>query len=232
MAPLAITFSGSLAAGASVTVGGLTFTNTSGAALTPAQVAAAFANLTTSTVDGTHNPVYQGTSTLGSYSGTLTGFSTSAVTTGGTVAAPTASLTLTGNVDPVLGVASSSAAVFSSTGGITAVDTPLVAGVNGQLALPATPGVVGVTDGEVTITDANYESATAAGTIATVTANNFNSLNVYDNALHTLNLGGTGYSTNPETGAPVAPQSEGEVLIKSGGLTGNIDPNNPAVTSL
>lgn len=52
-------------------------------------------------------------------------------------------------------------------------------------------GVVGKTAGDVTISDKNAASATAAGTIATVSVTNAGDVSINSGALTTLNLGGT-----------------------------------------
>ncbi len=64
-----------------------------------------------------------------------------------------------------------------------------------------TDGVIGVTNGKVTIADANAASATKAATITTVTLNNYGaSSTISSNALSTLNLSGTAGTLGLTTG--------------------------------
>lgn len=160
---------GTLVNSGTIVVNGLTFTNTSGATLTVAQSAAAFANLTAGAT--------QGSSTKGTYSGTFAGFTSGVV--GGTSIAPT--VTFTGST--------AAAKTNLIDGGTGAAAFALV--TDGVTAVKAT-GTTGVTANSVTITDVNNASATKAGTITAVTAQNYTTLAVNSNALSTLNvLGGS-----------------------------------------
>lgn len=66
-------------------------------------------------------------------------------------------------------------------------------------------GVIGVVNGAVSITDVNAASATNAGTITTVTLNNFGAATVNSGALATINLKGTGTSLTATQGALTTP---------------------------
>ncbi|MDA9185626.1 hypothetical protein N9O60_02150, partial [Gammaproteobacteria bacterium] len=170
-----ITF-GTLAAGGVVSLNGLTYTN-GAVALTAAQTAEVFSNLTAGATNGP--------STKGVYSGA---FSTAAFTTGavgGTAAAPTVVATGTtaaARTDIVAGGAqAASATVVLTNDGVTAVKAV---------------GNTGVTANTVAVTDASDALGVAAGTITDVTAHNYTTLAVNSNALTNLNvLGGSGNIT-------------------------------------
>jgi S-layer protein len=133
-----------LAGGASLTVGGLTFT-AGAAGTTAAQTAAAFANLTTGDT--------QGSSTLGVYTGALTGW-----TSGG--ASGTGSTTV----------------VFTSTDAGDVGDLPFA----GAVTVTTTQGVAaataagkgGIANGVVQIVDAGW-AIPAVDTISTATVNGY-----------------------------------------------------------
>ena len=180
-----VTFA-ALAASGQVTVNGLTFTASQ--ALTAQQVAAAFANLS--------DHAYQGTSTLGTYSGQWDSGAghidaqTGAVITGGTLASPTYSLAVTSDI---------SAGALAVPGSLTpTVTTPYSAG---STATPGVAGVEGVNDGTVAITDVNATSTSLAGTITSVNlANTATGSTIHDNALATLSLSGDNAGLTVNTG--------------------------------
>lgn len=153
-----VTFS-TLAAAATTKLGGLTFKNTSGSTMTAAQVAAAFANLTTGS--------QAGSSSLGTYSGTFT-----ATYTGGAVVT-------SGGVSTV-------SFADNSTGGaaaIAATGSAADAHTAGTAAVKAVTGVGGIIDGAVTVNDGG------TNTITSVTVNGFNGVTLGANkALTTLSL--------------------------------------------
>lgn len=122
-----VTFNAMVAA-ETITVGGLTFKATG--TVTPAQAAAAFANLTANAT--------QGNSTLGTYSGSLTAPYTSAA------ASATA-----GTVVFTASTANSNAADLTSAGSITA---PGLAITQGQALIAAVAGKGAVANGAVAIT--------------------------------------------------------------------------------
>lgn len=166
-----------MTAAQTVTVNGLTFTATG--AVTAAQAAAAFASLS--------NGATQGTSTLGTYSGT---FGTVSYASG---AASSATLVLTSNAtgnvtDVTVSSVGATSPAVTTVGGVTAV---------------AASGKGGVTANTITITDVNNGDALKAGTIASVTASNYTTLTVNDNALTTLSATG----------------GSGNITIANGGLT-------------
>jgi len=156
-----ITVNSTLTDSSSVSVGGLTFTNNSGATLTAAQVAAAFANLTSGATAGK--------STLGVYSGTFaTGWSTGAVT----------------NTSATVSTVSATAATAAATN--TLAGTTLATA--GVAAVAAVAGVGGIANGAVTVVDAGYGTATA-DSIASVTLNGYATGSaITSDALTTLSL--------------------------------------------
>lgn len=132
-------------------------------------------------------------------SGNVTGGSTATGgvigVTGGTVInvtqtiAPTsaaAATVLTGNVTvnntggaiTVTGTSATTAVTVTQSAAVTAVASTTI-------------GRIGIIDGAVDVLDANRASATAAGTISTVTITNAGAATVNSGALTTLNLGGT-----------------------------------------
>lgn len=168
-----------LAASASVTVGGLTFTNTGTTTLTATQVATAFANLTSGAA--------QGGSTLGNYSGQLTaGFTSGAVS--GT------------NSNTIAFTATTAATANSATLAGTTLATAGVAAVTAA-------GTGGIANGVVSITDAAY-STSAANTITTATINGYGAgATVSSSALTSLTLAnsnGAAATVNNKTSTTLA----------------------------
>ena len=159
-----MTGAGALAAGDVYSLAGLTFTAGSNG-VTQAQLLTAFASLS----DGaTVGAAYY----LGTYSGILRGYSTSAVSS---------------NV--VTFTSSTAASVGDLTDAGTGAAAAVVAvGTQGVTAAAATTAVNGVTDGAVTINDANNASLTAANTITSVTLSGYGTATINDNALATLSL--------------------------------------------
>jgi S-layer protein len=150
-------------AGQTVTVAGLTFT--AAKALTAAQVAAAFANVTANSLQGS------GVTTNGTYSGTLTGFSSGAVKTSGT----SSIVTFTEST------AATNAAIAVAGTGAPTVGTV----VAGSAATTGVTGVLGVTSGAVTIND------NAGGKLATVTLDGTGTASITSDKLTTLNVSNT-----------------------------------------
>jgi len=154
-----VTFA-ALAAGATAVVGGLTFT-AGAAGTTAAQTAAAFANLAAGAT--------QGSSTLGTYSGSLSANYSSAA-------------------------ASSAAVVFTqvagTAGAIAATGPTVVRTTHGVDAVAGTAGVGGIVDGKVTVVDSKF--GTGTNTIASVTLNAYGASSVVQSdALTSLSLSNT-----------------------------------------
>jgi S-layer protein len=179
-----------LAAGQSVTIEGLTFT--AGAlGATAEQVAKAFSGLSYGAL----------ASAAGTAVGTFTG-----------------NLSVSGGNDYFFsGTASGDTVVFTSPLADAASDfvssttgaTPLVVTeVSRYRAEVVAEGRGGIANGAVTVTDVNYAAAnnsTKVGTIKTVTANNFSSLTVSDNALSTLNITGGQGAVTIKNGSSLLP---------------------------
>ncbi|MBA5687985.1 beta strand repeat-containing protein [Rugamonas apoptosis] len=155
-----------LTVGQTLIVDGLTFT-AGAAGTTAAQTAAAFANLTKTST--------QGNSVLGTYSGTYGGNFTTGAVTG------TASDTVVFSYKSAAAVA---AAAFTGTG-TAPTGTNVTTGVN---SVDAQAGVGGIAAGAVTVTDVNYNTATA-GTINNVKLDAYHTGSVIkSDALATLSL--------------------------------------------
>ncbi len=210
-----------LAAGAVAVNGGSTATvtatgQTTGTITVGAATAAAGAVSVTTTgvyADGTD-------SALGAI--TVTGGSTVSVTvnSGLTAAQITAQTTDTSNntltlsAVTVTGNASTTAVTVAQATSVVEVDT-------------ATIGLIGITGGGVTIADVNAASATAAGTITTVTLSNFGNVSaavstVNSGALTTLNLSGKAFGAGltVTTGALTTATVTTQALNLTGFATG------------
>ena len=183
-----------LSAGETQILNGLTFT-AGAAGTTAAQTAAAFANLTSGSVQGNSTKgTYSGTFTAGWTSGPVTDTST-VVFTGATAAAKTN---------------------LADTG--TGADPTVVVTTDGVDAVTAA-GKTGVTANTVAITDVNNGSTTKAGTITTATAENYTTFTFNGNALSTLNLkGGSGNITIANGGLTTATNKTLNLTVD--GLTG------------
>ncbi|HYD80951.1 MAG TPA: DUF4214 domain-containing protein [Paucimonas sp.] len=130
----------------------------------------------------------------------ITGGTTVSVTQNVSATAAYAATVLTGSVTESISSGNVTVTGTSDTTSVTVTDTAAVTAVNS-----ATAGVVGITNGTVTITDANAASATAAGTINTVTLSNFGAATVNSGALATVNLSGKGTSFTGTAGALTTP---------------------------
>jgi S-layer protein len=171
-----------LTAGQTLTVGGLTFTAGS-AGTTPAQTAAAFANLRAGAL--------QGNSVLGTYSGAFSGWNTSAVTGAASVVFTSA----TANT-------AASAPSFGGTG-----TAPTATVVTTGVTTVAAAGTGGISNGVVGITDVNY-SSTAAIIITTASISGYGAgATVSSSALTSLSLAnsnGAAATVNNKTATTLA----------------------------
>lgn len=189
------------------TTGGSTVTINANLAVTTADAAliekAVSTNTTgTETVQGNTITVLGGATTT-----TVSVTQTAAVTAKTAVAAVTA----VASVAAVTAVAQ--APGVDAVAAVTAV-TPVT-------AVTAVTGVQGVIDGAVSVTDANSGTA-KAGTITNVTANNFASVTVSDNALAALSLSNGGKTGNiliHNAGAVPAPVTT--LAVNLNGVNGN-----------
>ncbi len=183
---------GSMTAGQTFVLGGLTFTSTG--ATTAAQAAAAFASVANGGV---------GTSAFGTFTGTLTGWSTAAVS----------------NTDHVVftsATANSNVADLANTGAGAALGAGGIVVTQGAAFVQ---GVMGVAAGNVTITDANSASTTAAGTITSVSLENFGAATANSGALNTVTLAGKGASFTQTNGALTTATVTAEALNLNGVTT-------------
>lgn len=125
-----------------------------------------------------------------------------------TAASTTGAIAVTGG-DTVTITSSASNAVnttvIQSVVTVTGNASTTAVTVNQDATAVAAAAVVGKTAGAVAIADANAASLTAAGTIATVTLDNFGASTVNSGALTTLNLSGTGVSAAVTLGALTTP---------------------------
>lgn len=159
-----------LTAGESVTVGGLIFTASK--ALTAAEVAAAFANLSPTFVHG-FAPAGNGV-----YSGTLAGYSTGAVTTAAGVSTVAATAA-------VAATPAGSAAIPIVVSDVAVANIAAVNKTAGQTATAAVTGALAIVGGEVDI-DGNI---TGADVLTTVSLNGYgDDSQVASDALTTLTL--------------------------------------------
>ena len=156
-----------LTANESVTVGGLTYRAT--AENTATEVATAFALLA--------NGATAGTSTKGTFSGSLSGWRSAAVSGGGNDTVVFTSTTAKTNVTDL----ASSALVVGALAGVTLTPTQGVA---------AAAAIQGIVNGTLTVTDGGYAAGAAitANTITSVTASDFGALTISDNNLTSLSL--------------------------------------------
>lgn len=194
-----LTFAAHTAANATTIIGGLTFT--AAKALTAAEVAAAFANLTKGATAGS------APASNGSYSGTFTSDWTS-----GDVS--TASVTFTA-------VAASGSSVIGSLGSASGTVAPTI-GTNtaGVTEVLAETGKLGVVAGAVTVIGA----ITGADVLSTVNLNSYGTSTVESDALTTLNL------SNSAGGLTVTTASKGSITANLDKVTGTISVDGGTAT--
>jgi S-layer protein len=186
---------GGMTVGEDYTLAGLTLT--AAGTLTAAQVAAAYANLFAGSTSGNV--------TGGTWTGALTGYNTGAVNTATVVFTST----IPGNVADLTPAAT----------GATAAAATITAGVAGVAAVT---GVTGVATGGVTITDVNAASLTAAGTITSVSLNNFGAATANSGALTSVTLAGTGTSFTQTNGALTTATALNQTLTLNGASVGTV----------
>jgi S-layer protein len=101
----------------------------------------------------------------------------------------------------------------------TAVNVNQTATADGFTATTRLPGVVGYTAGIVNINDA-VAGLDAAGTIATVTLNNYGPATIDSSAISTVNLSGTGGPLTVSRGGLVAVPTANTLTLNTTALTG------------
>jgi len=158
-----------ISSGQSITIGGLTFTDTT--AINYDNLANVFSHLSNGATTG-------GGTGSGTYSGTLTGFTSGGDSSGGDITFT--SVTPTTNV-PDLVYSSTSPSNFMLTGY-----------TQGSASVSGVSGSGGIADGAVHIADANAGSTTQAATITSVSLANYGAgSTISSNALANLSLSGT-----------------------------------------
>jgi len=188
-------------------------------AVTTAQAAGAVAINGGSTVNVTSTGVTTGTLAIGA---------TTAATGAVTVSTKTAGAVTHGTIGVTGGTT-----INITQAGTNAVNTTSVSGavtvtgnasttsvtVTDTAAVTAAATVVGHTNGAVTINDVNAASATAAGTITTVTLNNFAAATIDSSAINNVTLTGTGTSVGIGRGALTATPTANTLAVNISGLT-------------
>jgi S-layer protein len=164
--------------GGAITVGSTTAAPTGTVTVTQAQTSAAVAD--TNATTGGAITVTGGTSVNVTQTIAATAAAAAALVTAN------ASVTHTGGAITVNGTSATKDVTVTQTAAVTAVKS-------------ATIGREGIVAGAVDVLDANRASATAAGTIETVTITNAGAATVNSGALKTLNLGGTLTTVNAGT---------------------------------
>jgi S-layer protein len=176
-------------------------------------------------------------SSTGTVAGQTTSVALGGVTvTGGTSVSVTESAGLTSAIVNAAKTATNNGTV--TLGSVSVTGSALTSSVSvtqeGQKAVNSgtTANQMGITPGAVTITDANAASATAAGTITSVTLDKYGNSTVNSSALNTVTLTGstttglntdTGGTLNIERGALTAvPSANTLTLNVKGGLIGTI----------
>lgn len=227
------------------TTGAVTLSGAAGAVSTTSSALAAGAVSVNggTTVDVTANGQTTGTITVGNTTaptGAVTvnasvGYADGAVFAGNI--AVTGGTTVTVNATGVTAAAATAAATDSTNstvalGSVTVTGTDATTAVTVNQANAVTvaagnadgEGKIGISNGQVVINDKNVASATAAGTISTVTINSFGALStVASSALTTLNLSGTGVDlTVTDGGLTTAAVTEQAVNVNGLTTTGTV----------
>ncbi len=111
-----------------------------------------------------------------------------------------------------------SAVTVTGTASTTSVSVAQTAAQD-EVDATASDGVIGIVNGAVTVNDVNRASATKAGTIATVSLENFGAATVNSGALTTLNLKGTGTSVDASTLGALTTAANSTLALNVAGLT-------------
>ncbi len=140
-------------------------------------------------------------------------FTAAQITAASTIAIAAQDTVVQGNVT-VTGNASTTEVTVNQTAAQAKVGYEAASATNVKV-----DGKIGITNGDVTIKDANQASTTAAGTITTVTANSFKNLVVESGALTTLNLSGTGTSVDADDLGSLTTAANTALALNIDGLT-------------
>jgi len=180
------------AADGTQSIGGMTITNTSGGAVTADDVA---------TVAG---------------GGTVLGVAITTAPGGWNVSTATGATNTFTSTTPNANVTDVDNSTGSSGAGNSA---PTAVVTQGSAAAAAVTGVGGIAAGDVSITDVNAASTTAAGKITTVSLENFDAATVNSGALTTLNLAGKGASVDAGTLGALTTAANTSLAVNTNGLT-------------
>ncbi|WP_424859762.1 beta strand repeat-containing protein [Tepidimonas sp. HKU77] len=138
--------------------------------------------------------------------------------TGGTKVNVDVKGTVTGGSDDANDALTLSAVNVTGNASTTEVSVSQTAAQT-RVAGAAGVGRAAIVNGQVTVTDVNAASATAAGTIATVTLNNYGNSTIDSSALTTVNLSGTGGTLGISRGALTATPTANTLNLNVSGLT-------------
>lgn len=170
---------------------------------------------------------------------TANGATTGTITVGGTTAASgnvivtaNSALTSTGTNGAIavtggdtISVTQDAANAVNTTttfGGVSVTgdaQTTSVTVIQADAAATAAATVAGIVNGNVDVLDVNRASATAAGTIQTVSLTNFGAATINSGALTTLNLSGTGGSANAGTLGGLTTAANSTLALNLTGVT-------------
>lgn len=135
-----------------------------------------------------------------------------AVTGGKTVTVNTAGGNAVGTTDAMAAV------TVTGNANTTAVTVSQAAAATAAAASGTVAGVRGITNGDVTIHDANRTEAARAGTITTVTLNSFKAATIDSSAINTVNLSGKGTSVDIGRGNLSATPTANTLTVNVNGL--------------
>jgi S-layer protein len=172
-----------------------------------------------STVNVTNTGVTTGTLTIGATTAATGAVNVSTTSTG---AVTHGAIAVTGGTTINIAQAGSNAVNTTSVaGGVTVTGNASTTSVTvtDTAAATAAATVVGRTNGAVTINDVNAASTTAAGTITTVSLNNFATANIDSSAINSVTLRGTGTAVNIGRGDLTAAPTANTLQVNVNGLT-------------
>lgn len=138
------------------------------------------------------------------------------------IAAPQGAIAVTGGTSVNVTTATSNAVNTTATQAavtVTGNASTTAVTVNQDKAATAAATVVGKVNGAVVVTDVNAASATAAGTIATVSLNSYANSSIDSSALTAVNLAGTGGTLSIGRGDLTATPTANTLALNVNGLT-------------
>lgn len=144
---------------------------------------------------------------------------TAVTVTGGTTVTVNNSLVSTGGSNDAGDSLTGGNVIVNGDASTTAVSVTQTAAAARVATAPGVVGSAAIVNGTVTVTDKNAASGTAAGTIATVTLNNFAAATIDSSAISTVNLTGTATSLEISRGALTATPTANTLAVNVNGLT-------------